>query len=85
MALEAQAQSKLEWPKCDSHRLSLAQDGLIECKSSFRRLRKFLPLESDTWKVILHSEIIESHSDFLQKSYKDLHRKDRTEDMDLVS
>ena len=78
-------QSELEQLKCNSYRPLLAQDSSIRCKSLFRRSRKFLPLKSDAWKVILHNKIIESHSDFLQKSHEDLHGKDRTEIMYLVS
>jgi len=64
-ALDIQAQSKLEWLNCESHRPPLEYEGSIESKSSFKKLRKSLPLESDTWKVIFHWERIKSHSDFL--------------------
>ena len=85
IALIAQAQSKFEWPNCNSHRPPLEYDGLIGCKSSPRRSRNFLPLKSDAWKVIFYCERIESHSDFLQKSQEDLHGNDRIDTKFLVS
>jgi len=65
IALEAQAQSKFEWPNYKSHGLPLKVDGSMGFKLSPNRSRKFLPLESDAWKVIFHWESINLHSDFL--------------------
>ena len=85
IALVAWAQSEFEWPSCNSHRLPLEYDGLIRCKLLPRRSRKFLPLESDVWKVIFHCKRIELHSDFLQKSQEDLHGHEGIDTKFLVS
>ena len=85
IALDAQVQSKFEWLDCKSHGPSLEHKGSIGSKSLLNRLRKFLPLELDTWKVIFHWDKMKLHSDFLQKSQKDLHRNIGIEIMFLVS
>ena len=54
IALEAQAHSILEWPKCKSHRLSLILDSSIGFRSLSSKSRKCLSLESAAWKIILH-------------------------------
>ena len=85
IALDARVQSKFKWPNCKSYVPSLEHEGSMEHKSSLNRLRKFLPLESDAWKVIFHWDRMELYSDFLQKSQEDLYGNIRIETMFLVS
>jgi len=63
----------------------LELDGSIGFKSSSKKSRKFLPLESDAWKVIFHCKRMELHSDFLQKSQEDLHGNNGIDTISLVS
>ena len=69
----------------DCNRLPLELNSSIEFKSSFKRSKKFLPLELDTWKVIFYYERIKFHSDFLQKSQEDLHENNRIDIIFLIS
>ena len=65
------AHIKFERPKCFSQALSLPLEyiGQINWLSSLFRSRKFLPLYSDTWKVIHHLQTILSHFSFLLNSH----------------
>ena len=85
IALDTRAQSKFEWPNCESHEPPLEHEGSIGSKSSLNRSRKFLSLESDAWKVIFHWDRMELHSDILQKSQEDLYGNIGIETMFLVS
>ena len=85
IVLDAWVQIKFEWLNCKSYGPPLQYKGLMRSKLSLNRSRKFLSLESDTWKIIFHWDRIESHSDFLQKSQEDLHGNIRIETMFLVS
>ena len=85
IALNAQVQSEFKWLNCESHGPSLEHEDSMGSKLSLNKLRKFLSLESDAWKVIFHWDRMESHSDFLQKSQKDLHENIGIETMILVS
>ena len=67
IALDAWVQSKFKWLNCKSYGPPLQYKGLMGSKSSLNRSRKFLPLESDAWKVIFHWDRMELHLDFLQK------------------
>ena len=85
IALDAWVQSKFEWLNYKSHGSPLEHEDSMGSKSSLNRLRKFLSLESDAWKVIFYWDRMELHSDFLQKSQEDLHRNIGIETMFLVS
>ena len=84
IALVEQAHSEFEWPKYYNHGPPLILDGLIGFRSSSNKSRKFLPLEFDAWKSILHCESIKSHSVFLQKSQDDLQGNNRVKTILLV-
>jgi len=75
IALEALAQSKLECPKNLSHGPPLEYKGLIEFKSSSSSFKKYYPLVSNAWNVILQLLRILSYLFFLSKSYEDLQEK----------
>ena len=72
IALVALAQSKLEWLKFWSYGLSLVYDSLSSLLSSSTRLRKWLLLRSDAWKIIFHLLVRSLHSSFLIKFQESL-------------
>ena len=75
IALVTLVYNELKWPNCCNYRLPLIFNGLIEFRSLSNKFRKFLSLKSAAWKNILYCKRTESHFLFLQKSYRDLHRK----------
>ena len=75
MALVALVHNEFEWLKYCNQELPLTFKDLVGFRLSSTKSRKFLPLESTTWKDIPHCKRTELHSLFLQKSQEDLQGK----------
>ena len=72
-ALIALIYNKFECLKYLIYRPSLIYEGLIGKRLLYRRLRKYLSLKSDTWKIICQFLIMLSYHYFLSKFHDVLH------------
>ena len=75
VALVALVHNEFEWLKYCNQELPLTFKDLVGFRLSSTKSRKFLLLESATWKDIPHCKRTELYFLFLQKSQEDLQEK----------